>query len=218
MSHIGKTSSGGFHRLRRRKVAAVSAAAIITAFITPLSLANPAQAVVAPVGNGFTVTAGDLSFILKQIRIAERHAATLTASNPCGTLVGPAKYQIPDRLTAYGLRTVDGSCNDLIADKTRFGAADEQFPRLTNPLFRDADPAGSFASFLIPNSVVDGRTSYSTHGDVVDSQPRTVSNLIVDQTSPTPPATAAAKFPVRSQNSLGEVTPCTTDPTDPTDP
>ena len=79
MSHIGKTSSGGFHRLRRRKVAAVSAAAIITAFITPLSLANPAQAVPAPVGNGFVVTAGDLSFILKQIKIAERHSATPAA-------------------------------------------------------------------------------------------------------------------------------------------
>ena len=30
-----------------------------------------------PVGAGFTVTAGDLSFILKQIKIAERHTSTL---------------------------------------------------------------------------------------------------------------------------------------------
>src|SRR3954452_7197712 len=200
MSHIGKTSSGGFHRLRRRKVAAVSAAAIITTFITPLSLAHPAQAVTAPVGNGFTVTAGDLSFILKQIKIAERHSPTLTASDPCGTLVGPAKYQIPDRLTSYGLRTVDGSCNDLIANKTRFGAADEVFPRLTDPRFRDADLASSFPVPLQPGLVLaNGKTSYSTLGDVVDSQPRTISNLIVDQTSTNPAAIAAAGFPVRSQ-------------------
>jgi len=32
------------------------------------------------VGNGFTVTPGDLAFILKQIKIAEHHAATQTAA------------------------------------------------------------------------------------------------------------------------------------------
>src|SRR4051794_11635918 len=234
MSHIGKTSSGGFHRLRRRKVAAVSAAAIITAFITPLSLAHPAQAVTAPVGNGFTVTAGDLSFILKQIKIAERHSATLTASDPCGTLVGPGKYQIPDRLTSYGLRPVDGSCNNLLADTTwaqvtpknqsdtaattpakraRFGSADEPFPRLTRPVFSPADVAsGPFANIVQPGSTdADGRTSYATNKDVVDSQPRTISNLIVDQTSTNPAAVAAAGFPVRTQGNPGKF-PCTTDP------
>src|SRR4051812_35186183 len=234
MSHIGKTSSGGFHRLRRRKVAAVSAAAIITAFITPLSLAHPAQAVTAPVGNGFTVTAGDLSFILKQIKIAERHSATLTASDPCGTLVGPGKYQIPDRLTSYGLRTVDGSCNNLLADTTwaqvtprnqsdtaattparrsRFGSADEPFPRLTRPVFAPAEVAsGPFSNIVQPGSTdANGRTSYATNKDVVDSQPRTISNLIVDQTSTNPAAVAAAGFPVRTQGNPGKF-PCTTDP------
>ena len=79
----------------------------------------PAIAAPAPVGNDFVVTAGDLSFILKQIKIAERHTTTLTASNPCGTLVAqpgdgiPDAEQIPDYLTSYGLRTVDGSCNNL---------------------------------------------------------------------------------------------------------
>jgi hypothetical protein len=54
-----------------------------------------AQGAVAPVGQGFTVTPADLAFILKQIKIAERHAATLTPANPCGTLVGPG----PDPIT-----------------------------------------------------------------------------------------------------------------------
>jgi hypothetical protein len=78
-----------------------------------------AHAAAAPTGSGFTVTSGDLAFILKQIKISERHATTLTASNPCGTLVAqpgdgiPDSEQIPDYLTTYGLRTVDGSCNNL---------------------------------------------------------------------------------------------------------
>jgi len=53
-----------------------------------LSLATrTAHAALGTVGSGFTVTAGDLNFILKQIRIAERHTTTLTPSNPCGTLL-----------------------------------------------------------------------------------------------------------------------------------
>ena len=51
------------------------------------AVAPAAEAAVGPVGAGFTVTAGDLSFILKQIKIAERHAATLDATHPCSTLL-----------------------------------------------------------------------------------------------------------------------------------
>ncbi len=70
------------------------------AFVIPVAMAVPVTAqAVAPPGNGFVVTAGDLTFILKQIKIAERHSATFTPTNPCGTLVGPASDQIPDRLT-----------------------------------------------------------------------------------------------------------------------
>ena len=203
MSQSGSLKSGRSGRTpTRRSFVLIAVTAVVISFFSPLT--PTARAAVAPVGQGFTVTAGDLTYILKQIRIAERHAATLTASNPCGTLVGPAKYQIPDRLTSYGLRTVDGSCNDLFADRTRFGAADETFPRLTSPRFRDGDPASSFPVPLIPGSVrADGSTSYSTLGDVVDSQPRVISNLIVDQTSTNPAAVAAAGFPVRTQNNTG---------------
>ena len=48
-----------------------------------------------PVGNGFVVTAGDLSFILKQIKIAERHSADFVSKNP----VDPAD---PERLQGTG--------------------------------------------------------------------------------------------------------------------
>jgi hypothetical protein len=217
-------------RTGRARIAGIAAAATTVAMFTPLL--TPTADAAAPPGAGFTVTAGDLSFILKQIKISERHAATLTASNPCGTLVGPGRFQIPDRLTSYGLRTVDGSCNNLFGDtawssitplnkgpsgvgqakRTRFGSADEPFPRLTRPSFREADAPGSLAPFLQPGSVqANGRTSYNTVKDVVDSEPRTVSNLIVDQTSTNPAAIAAAEFPVRSQNAPGTHH-CTTDP------
>jgi Ca2+-binding RTX toxin-like protein len=172
-----------------------------------------AQAATAPAGQGFTVTAGDLHFIMKQIKIAEHHSATLTASNPCGTLVGPDPVtQIPDRLSAYGLRTVDGSCNNLFPARERFGAADELFPRLTTPNFRDADPVP--AAFRPPNTPVGPATSYKQKtGNVFDDQPRLISNLIVDQTSTNPAAIAASGHPVRSQDPLTPSSfPCTTDP------
>jgi Ca2+-binding RTX toxin-like protein len=164
------------------------------------------------VGNGFTVTPGDLAFILKQIKIAEHHAATATPANPCGTLVGPGPDQIPDALTSYGLRTVDGSCNNLLPGREKFAAADVPFPRLAgNPVFRNAE--GVPAGFLGPGSPAVPSSSYAQKkGFVFDSQPRTISNLIVDQTSTNPAAVAAAQFPVRTQGDPPSATPCTTEP------
>src|SRR3954453_23993460 len=183
------------------RTAAVSAMLFLVAEITaiPISTVRPGQAraATAPTGQNFTITPGDLHFIMKQIKIAERHSATLTASNPCGTLVGPDANQIPDRLTPYGLRTVDGSCNNLFPGRERFAAADELFPRLGAKSFRDADPVT--ADFPVGPL---GPTSYKQKlagNSVIDSQPRTVSNLIVDQTSTNPAAIAAAGFPVRTQ-------------------
>ncbi|MEA2157561.1 MAG: hypothetical protein QOE11_3701, partial [Solirubrobacteraceae bacterium] len=171
-----------------------------------------ANAAVAPTGNGFTVTPGDLAFILKQIKISERHAATLTPANPCGTLVGSGPDQIPDALTPFGLRTVDGSCNNLFPGREKFAAADVPFPRLSgkDPVLRDAEPSpgGGFP--------VQATSSYKQKkGLVFDSQPRTISNLIDDQTSTNPAAIHAAGFPVRTQNNGPSAIPCTTDPSQP---
>ncbi len=169
--------------------------------------AQTAQAAPAPTGQGFTVTASDLAFILKQIKIAEHHAATYSPADPCGTLVGPGPDQIPDYLTAYGLRTVDGSCNNLVPGREKFAAADVPFPRLTNPVFNAAEPITAALPVGAP-----GPTSYAQKkGVVIDSQPRVISNLIVDQTSTNPAAVAAAAFPVRTQGNPG-LFPCTTDP------
>ena len=97
----------------------------------------------------------DLEFILEQIRIAEAHAA--------GT---PLQQLIANPTLSLGLRTVDGSYNNLVQGQSEFGAADTLFPRMTTPEFRDAE---------------DGHVVRADSGIVYDSQPRTISNLIVDQ-------------------------------------
>jgi Ca2+-binding RTX toxin-like protein len=204
------------HARRLRTLAVVASLAVVAALFAPLFTPAPATAAPGPVGAGFTVTAGDLQYILQQIKISERHANTLTASNPCGTLVGSGPNQIPDRLTPYGLRTVDGSCNNLFTGRHRWGAADELFPRLTQPKFRSAE--GAAAGELFPGSPPIASSSFNSSGTmVVESRTRTISNLIVDQTSTNPAAVAAAGFPVRSQNNPG-LFPCTTDPDPTADP
>jgi Ca2+-binding RTX toxin-like protein len=216
-------------RVRRRwrtGVAAVASATLVSGLLA-LTFPPSAGSVVAPVGQGFTVTAGDLAFILKQIKIAEHHSNALLTDTPpnpnkigdpeyCSALLGRGADQVPDVLTSYGLRTVDGSCNNLKTGNESLAAADQTFPRLTNPTFRDAEPIT--AAFPVGPP---GPTSYKQKlaGNVViDSQPRVISNLIVDQTSTNPAAVAAAAVPVRAQHgSLGTLA-CTTDPDPTADP
>jgi hypothetical protein len=153
----------------------------------------------APVGQGFTVTPADLSFILSQIKISENHAATATATDPCAGLLGPAPNQVPTPLVSYGLRTVDGTCNNLQPGRDEFAAAHQLFPRLTTPTFAAAEPITPAFPVGPP-----GPTTYaSTSGSVIDSEPRVISNLIVDQTATNPAAVEAAANPVRTQGNPG---------------
>src|SRR5262249_21010838 len=69
---------------------------------------------------------------------------------------------------------------NLMPGQTGFGAADNVFPRLTDPVFRTAEAGTSYAQ---------------TNGLVIDSQPRVISNLIVDQTANNPAAYATAYDP-----------------------
>ncbi|KPU56028.1 hemolysin-type calcium-binding repeat family protein [Pseudomonas fluorescens] len=128
----------------------------------------------------------DLEFILEQIFIAERHAAGASLVD-----------MLPNVEVPFGLRTVSGIYNNL-ADP-QFGAADNIFPRMTPPVFNTAQvqPAGFFGP-ADPGGTTP--TSYlQTSGFVFDSQPRTISNLIVDQTANNPAAVAAAAFNPDSQ-------------------
>ncbi len=142
------------------------------AVLTALFAQGSANAQQAPVGQGFNLNASDLRFIMKQIRISERHAATRTAANPCGTLLGNDPDQIPTGTgqtieLPWGLRTVDGSCNHLTPGQESFGTADQVFPR------------------MVPRQL---RGDYATAADVTDAEPRIISNLIVDQTATNPAA------------------------------
>ncbi|MDQ2755655.1 MAG: fibronectin type III domain-containing protein [Actinomycetota bacterium] len=202
-------------RRRSRHVASVSTAVLAAGLLGQIPATDASAA--GLVGSGFTVTTGDLSFILKQIKIAERHTMTRSATDPCGTLLNkpgdliPDNEQVPNILTSYGLRTVDGTCNNLKAGNETLAAADVGFPRLTQAAHRDAEPIT--AAFPVGTP---GPTSYKQKiaGNVViDSEPRVVSNLIVDQTSTNPAAVAAAGHQVRSQNGgASTAVPCTTDP------
>ena len=138
-----------------------------------------AQQQVAPVSQGFNLTAGDLRFIYEQILVSQDHAAG-------GTLLGPGPNQVSDPQLPRGLRTVDGSFNNLVPGQTHFGQADLVFPRLLPPIFRSAetlrfDPDG-------PGGQAAGQaTSYAQKkGFVSDPQPRVVSNLVLDQTAANP--------------------------------
>lgn len=181
----------------RRTLAALTSLVMLSSLGLPLAAA-PAQA--APVGQGFTVTASDLAFILRQIKIAEAHVRNTTSeTGPCGALLGAGPDKVPGPLVSYGLRTVDGSCNNLQAGREDFGASNRAFPRMTNPEFHAAEDGAIIRQL--------GQTTYDGTGNVVDSQPRLISNLIVDQTSTNPAAVSAAQYPVRSQGNKG-VVPC----------
>ena len=106
----------------------------------------------------------DLNYILAQIQMAE---AGQPPVNP---------------LLSFGLRTVDGTGNNLVAGQGTFGSTDQLFPTVTDPLLQNA---GSFG----PGQPT---TSYTqTTGYVVDGQPRLISNLISDQTGENAAAVAA---------------------------
>lgn len=132
----------------------------------------------------------DLEFILAQIKISEQHAA--------GTPLFGAGGLVPAYNLSLGLRTVDGTYNNLLPGQEQWGAADIPFPEPLGTNFRPATPtafgppptpltASSYAPMYKPNADPQDPTAI-----VVDSSPRTISNLIVDQTLNNPAAIVTA--------------------------
>ena len=144
------------------------------------------------------------SYILEQIKIAEAHVANTTSeTGPCGALLGTGAHQIPSPLLPFGLRTVDGSCNNLAAwpgDVRRGGSG-------VSPSDHACASAQPSLCRSTPTAPVRRPPAtdqlHADHGKRLDSEPRTISNLIVDQTSDNPAAVAAAGFPLRTQGNLG---------------
>lgn len=119
----------------------------------------------------FTVTLHDLAFILKQIKISE------AATNPDGSVNAEMLRElVSSPLLPYGLRTVDGSWNNLLPGQELYGSADQTMPRLTALNWQDADQMTSYIQI---------------GGTVIDADPRIISNLISDQTASNPAALEA---------------------------
>src|SRR4051812_10302206 len=182
-------------KARKRSATAALIGMLASTFsgvMTPTSV--HAQTQLAPINQGFKIVAGDLRFIFHQIEVAQAHAAG-------GKLLGPGPNQVnlfgaPNPQLPIGLRTVDGSFNNLVPGQEFFGAADLKFRRLTTPVFRPAQPM-TLAG--VPGQPVGSATSYSRKsGIVTDSDPRVISNLIVDQTNKNPAAIAANENPCGS--------------------
>ena len=202
---------------------------LLLAIIVALSNVGVETTIAAPgdvdpkqVGNGFTVTAADLAYILKQIKIAEAHVAAsgATATDPdnCQALVGNGVNQVASPLLSFGLRTVNGACNNLQASQNKHGAADEIFPRLTAPSFnKSAEPVPTAfgGDGTTPTNYIQKGAAVSGNpldDFVFDSHPRTVSNLIVDQTSSNPAAIYVAEHPARAQADPDKVFACKAHP------
>src|SRR5262249_17607799 len=165
-------------RAAKRWAVAMMIGMVLSPVASLLLQQTAVQAQTAPVGAGFVIDANDLRFIYEQILVAQDHAAG-------GNLLGPGPNQVSDPQLPRGLRTVDGSFNNLVPspDQHMFGAAARLFPRLLGPRFRTAQNGTSYAQ---------------TGGTVIDSEPRTISNLIVDQSPNNPSAQFAHDNPCGS--------------------
>ncbi len=148
----------------------------------------------------FVVNLGDLNKILEQIKIAERNAA----GEALVDIIGQDAALLP-----LGLRTVDGSYNHLLPGQSRVGAADEIFPRLLTPEYRNegddtmmlappGSPGAPPGGLFITNNDYDP-TIAGSHS-VADADPRIISNLIVDQTLNNRSALVAALVVAGAEN------------------
>lgn len=173
----------------------------------------------------FKLNQADLAFVLKQIKIGEANAngiplteivigadgnPIISQLDPAYTLVerpdGSTTYRatnpnaaraVPDDQAPYGIRTVDGSYNNLVEGREMWGAAGHGMPRLLDggAYLNEAD--GDSLAFG-PNTVL-SNTNYTPGtmtnlgpGTVVDADPRLISNLVSDMSLNNPAAIVAA--------------------------
>lgn len=111
---------------------------------------------------------------------------------PDGVYLGDpaAPRAIPDPKTPFGLRTVDGSYNNLVEGRELWGAADQVMPRMLEGSFLD-DQDGDQMPLGPPGGPVVTNTDYGQPGNVADADPRIISNLIVDMSISNPAAIVA---------------------------
>ncbi len=141
------------------------------------------------------LTQHDLEFILTQILISEAHpeGTGLLCTAP-DALTNPAACltSVPNVNRPFGLRQTDGQNNNLVDNHSRYGSADQTFPRLTTAVYAKADGLTFDPDGDGPLQVGDSTSYDQNSGIVVDADPRIISNLISDQTELNPAAIAAA--------------------------
>lgn len=149
----------------------------------------------------------DLDFILRQIKISEAHAAGTALTDiyvdaagnvvPQGT---PGAVQaISDPHLPFGVRTVDGTYNNIVPGRETWGAADQVMPRYLSPSFRDdgdgdtmnLGPGGTVTNTDYAVIGAPGAGNGGHSGNVADADPRIISNLVVDMSVNNPAAVAA---------------------------
>jgi Ca2+-binding RTX toxin-like protein len=120
--------------------------------------------------------------------------------------LGAPVLAIPDPHVPVGLRTVDGTNNNIVPGRETWGASDQPMPRLLDPSYTTGTgtidlngPNTSGAEFTGGNYAVNG-----TNSVIVDTAPRTISNLIVDVTLNNPAAIIAALTFAGSTNVLAD--------------
>ena len=139
--------------------------------VFPTPATPPAETPVASPGGGLHLIRADLQFILDQIVFSE--------NAPDGNVLS----QIANSRLPFGIRTVDGTFNNLVQGQTNFGASDQDFVLQIDQIFRDDLDGDSFdANGPAPGGVVTN-TDYASTINVADADPRIISNLISDQTA-----------------------------------
>ncbi|GAU86159.1 hemolysin-type calcium-binding region [Bosea sp. BIWAKO-01] len=166
----------------------------------------------------FKLVQHDLEFVLKQIKIGEANAngaalteiridpetgevVTAAAQYLNGVFLGDPTWAraIPDPQTPFGIRTVDGTYNNLVAGRELWGASGQPMPRLfesggyLNEGDTDTVTFGGGITFSNSNyTPFTSASPFAAPGSVTDADPRLISNLIVDMSLNNPAAIVAA--------------------------
>ena len=132
---------------------------------------NPAtvQAAVLPSApEKIEITQQDLEFIIAQIAIAEAHAdgsSPLCSAPNRLTNALACVNSIANENWPWGLRQVDGKNNNLFPGQANYGSADQLFPRLTTPVYKQADPM----TFDAGTQKTGDPTSYDQNSGMISS-------------------------------------------------
>ena len=103
----------------------------------------------------------------------------LNANSQTYGLTGLSNTYTYSVLAPWGLREVNGECNNIAASsKSDWGSADKVFPRLA-PRVETSSATTAYTGLYAPNAI---QMQYANpSANVTDAQPRVVSNIISDQ-------------------------------------